>query len=147
MKGHLWQLIGHVTALTLPVHVFPDVPHQHKHSPLTFCTFPSSIISAFKEHIGLLGGLLFNQYDNRTHPPVLRLHPRGPSASGGWNMDLLSRWSIMRPPVTHLQDWPTYFSCLFFFLGEHWTRGAADGDHQTGPTGMCDCAPRGLINY
>lgn len=49
-----------------------------------------------------------------THPPVLRLHPRGPSVSGGWNTGSLSRWSITRQQVTHLREWPTC-CCVYYF--------------------------------
>lgn len=49
-----------------------------------------------------------------THPPVLRLHPRGPSVSGGWNTGSLSRWSITRQQVTHLREWPT--CCCFYYF-------------------------------
>lgn len=53
MKGHVWQLIGHVILLTLSIHVVPGVRHpQQTHHHLTFSavtpsavTFYSSIIS------------------------------------------------------------------------------------------------------
>lgn len=58
--------------------------------------------------------LFLNQdrHKHATHPPVPRLHPRGPSVSGGWNTGWLSRWPTAHPPAEHLREWPTYFSCF-----------------------------------